>query len=260
MEDDYKKRDQLEFSSLYPSDVREEDWGFADKLNGLKERWKYLRRVLFQVQCANPATGKLDVRLSELIDENSRYADSEEAHAARAVVEEFVEESSEFNVYLCDALSVLSPATYRIWIDDCAEWVDEDQLVALSARAEAAELAGTKQTWMRYYLFMWHLDFAYGVLAKWEEKLWQLRLGDTLAVWRYLGSAQGAREGGLKSGETRAKAVAITAEAAMKLRDELLSQGRSERSVARIIAQRHSVSPDHIRRLIRPAKNRPEGG
>ena len=264
MSDKYQERVQLEFVEIYPGEVPTQDWAFAAKLNELSWRWKYLRRVLRLVECTNPKTGKLDIRFTALVDSDSgdpsEYAGSDEAEAAAEIDEQFFDDGRELNVALCDALCELSAGTYSKWIADSEGLIDEDLVPLLLDRAKEAAAAKAEGSWPTYSHFLWYLECCYAVLAKWEEKLWQLRLGETLSVWRYQGSAQGAREGGIKSGVTRSKAVAITAEGAIKLRDELLSQGRPERSVARIIAQRHAVSPDHVRRLIRPARSRPEGG
>jgi hypothetical protein len=236
---------------------KEERVQFGRQLVRLHDSWKLHRRLFYATPCINPRTGQFDISFRALAEETDPgIFESRQAQWARQYEERFWNDDEQLNCALCDALAMISPSDYRELVEVYSEDVDEPACIAWAGLSERCQ---RDSSWQSH--FFDRLNEASQIVHSWEDEWKRLQHGETLDLWRYYSSAEGARKGGIRSAETRAKNVLINAEAAIKLRDELLSQGRSERSVAQIIAQRHSVTPDHVRRLIRSTKKaRHEGG
>jgi len=229
----------------------EDRWWFIAPLLDRYREWKIYRRLLPHVLCLNPVTGQLDLRFSALVDQDAELPiyHSGQAIWAREAESDFWRDAIELDRALWDAMALVNPSNYREMAD---LYADEIDVGACLKYAEFAEKRQSDGSWTFHYLE--RFDEASRIVCRWEQELDQLRRGEILDLWRYQSSAEGASKGGRRSAETRAKNVLITPQKALALRAELVAQGRPERSIARIIAQRHSVSPDYVRRLIRPMK------
>lgn len=226
-------------------------WWFISPLLQRFREWKLFRRLLPQVLCVNPVTGDLDLPLGALTDEDAEPLVRRSAQAmwANEAESSFWEDGRDLDRALWDALACVNPSNYREVIELYADDIDD---AACLRYLETVENSQDGNRWVFHYLE--RFDEISRIVGKWEQELDRLRRGEILDLWRFELSIDGASKGGRRSAETRAKAVLITAEKALRLREELLSQGRAERSIASIIAKRHDVSPDHVRRLIRRQK------
>jgi len=213
--------------------------------------WKFFRRLLPHVRFPNPDTGEIDVRLSELVDLDSpRFPESDENRRAHIVQDDFFEQGQKLERCLCDALAMLSPVDYRELVQLQAE-----DIFDISVHLKFADWAeGLKGDPFWHFHYLNICAEASRILGEWESQLHRLRAGEHLAIWRYYSSMGGARQGGLKSGKARAQNARLTPEAAANAFDALRKQGRPERSIAAIVALRHAVTPDHVRRVIKLAK------
>lgn len=231
--------------------IANDRWCFISPLLQRYREWKYYRRVLPRVLCVNPATGSQDMRLSALLDQDADLSVRRSVQAiwAESAYSCFWEDSTDLDRALWDAVACVNPPNYQEMVELYADEINE---AACRKYLEYAEKCQSDGSWTFHYLE--RFDEISRTVGKWEQELDRLRRGEILDLWKFESSADGASKGGRRSAESRAKNVLITAEKARQLREQLLSQGRAERSIASIIAKRHDVSPDHIRRLIRRQK------
>jgi hypothetical protein len=169
---------------------------------------------------------------------------------AAAVLDEFVADSTEFERCLCDCLCALSPSNYREMVKAFRDDLDDE--------LAHEEYAALSDSWREKGAWVFHLlgnfDVATQLIAKWRRELFRLRSGDIRAQWRGNATVLGAARGGKKSGESRARQARLSAEAASAAFEALRKEGRAVRNIAGIVAQRHGVSADYVRRLLKNKK------
>lgn len=232
----------------------EEDWAFAYHLYLLHQRWVYLRRVLRRVRCVNPETGLLDVPFEQLV-ESENWVNYPDERWVAAISEEFFEDTCRLLTTLAYCVAFLAPEAYTERLEIWAEDLIDEEIEELRNYGQKASLNRARESWQLGFLF--NVMEAHSVVCKWEEKLNQLRADEFLLMWKQVQVRRGARIGGAKAAQTKAKVRQASPDTVREHYERLLAQGHTERSIAAKVAERLNVTSDHVRRVRRLFKEKP---
>jgi len=181
----------LEFWEIHPNDVPETQWAFCYHLLELHRQWTYLRRVLRVVLCENPDTKVIDVPFQTLVD-SSQWGESRQHRWACIVSDQFYKDTCVFLTSLAEATAALSPVAFekRLAIWD----LTADEIAELRSRTEPTTENRDDGRWQ--FAFFFAIGIAHAIVCKWDQKLNQLRNGETRLVWKQAAVRQGAASGG----------------------------------------------------------------
>lgn len=256
----------LDYIPLEGWEVRKSRWPFAHHLNQLHRGWVYLRRVLRTVKCPNPVTGDLDTPFEDFIwgigepdgpfeslvwgvdvhdDGIWRWTDG--------IRQDFSQSESRLQTALARCVAMISKEALK---QRCELWWDEldvDDARQLLELADAGRVAENPTAWQHGFFF--EAGIAGSIVGHWQERLAQLRRGETLMVWKQAAVMRGARQGGRVASEGRRK---VSAAQVSEYFEKLAAGGTAARDAAAIVARRLGIHPDHARRLRRRMEGAPK--